>query len=447
MERRVTVRQLYAHGWDTIDSLSIRGDGSYLVGTTTSTACGIVHTVSAFNVANKGGVLAPEVLKANAYTSTGTGRPRGGFKDGSRSEVDFGRVGSIAVLRDGISFLFYDAFNSRLRECSRSGTVTTRAGNGNDRVVDGGLSKSQLSSPHTLCINGPQDVCAWAEFEDDVFRTLSKHGKVTTVMGRGKPTLNEPSFTTAWGYDSWAVSFFHSPDTSNEGCIQIIGADGTASRLTTPTDGKPWYHRNLSGVYSAVDGNLLVGREVTLSGNVTILGINDEDQDSLDAGDIAYAKALKVINPTSGSSTILTLADESGDSVYISYDTHLAIDEDGNVVYANQDGIGIISNTGIAPGRTAFRSPFLFWTATLRCHFHQSSAVARSAVKTVLLCAARSHLYNLPVLQLQPGSEQREAFNDLPPLPIELWHYILSRLRLYELGCTVYTKSILALDV
>lgn len=82
---------------------------------------------------------------------------------------------------------------------------------------------------------------------------------------------------------------------------------------------------------------------------------------------------LRVLNTTSGTTVALNLVDEDGQDIYLSWDTHVAIDEDGNVVYANGDGIGIITNTGLAPGRTAFRSPYVYWTASVTCHYHQSS--------------------------------------------------------------------------
>lgn len=150
---------------DRPDCLSIRGDGRYLVS--------IVIKAQKDNVAGRANsIIAYQpsffntsatayrvghysdyttiLLKSCAHDHTADVRTPG-FKDGSRTDAVFGEVSSIVLQKDGMSFLFLDMHNQRVRECSFDGTVTTRAGDGTDGIVDGGLGESQLSSPYMLC--------------------------------------------------------------------------------------------------------------------------------------------------------------------------------------------------------------------------------------------------------------------------------------------------------
>ena len=133
---------------DIPDCLSIRGDGSYLVsivikgqkdnvdGKANSI---IAYKPSFFNTSDTAYrvghdtrvLIQSRVRQDDAFTRTP------GFKDGSRADAVFGEVNSIVLLKDGVSFLFLDTHNRRVRECSFDGTVTTRAGDGTDGIVDG----------------------------------------------------------------------------------------------------------------------------------------------------------------------------------------------------------------------------------------------------------------------------------------------------------------------
>ena len=154
--------------------------------------------------------------------------------------------------------------------------------------------------------------------------------------------------------------------------------------------------------------------------------------------------ALRVIDPHTNTVRTLELkCADSGGSVALTVDTKIAIDAHGNIVCANSAGVHLVTNTGLAPGFSAWWRP-MFWKQPRRRLGRLLGSAstcdegARAALKTVFLIAARLDVGS----STEPrdgGSaiEQQRPQQCAPPLsrlPNKLWHQILGMLQPWQLG-------------
>jgi hypothetical protein len=144
--------------------------------------------------------------------------------------------------------------------------------------------------------------------------------------------------------------------------------------------------------------------------------------------------------------------------------SRVAVAPSGDIWMANSGGVYVVSGAGLDSGFQAWS--LAVWRPTFRC-FAAQTAAGQAAVKTVLLVASRSHLYQaaasttmLAASAVTPApapaatlalltsthdgtagcnksgaARRRRTVRALAPtLPLEIWHYILAKLRSWELG-------------
>ena len=148
--------------------------------------------------------------------------------------------------------------------------------------------------------------------------------------------------------------------------------------------------------------------------------------------------------------TLELTCETSGNAAVLAVDTKIAIDAQGNIVCANSTGVYLVTNTGLAPGYSAWWRP-VFWKKP-RGRFLGSGSMcstdARAVLKTVFLVAARlddggsTDNDNNSSSTAMVGEQRRcSRSNASPsrqqgpqPLPTKLWHQILGMLQPWQLG-------------
>ncbi|GAC1341892.1 MAG: hypothetical protein NVSMB23_14080 [Myxococcales bacterium] len=168
-------------------------------------------------------------LISGGSVRTVAGRSRG-FADGPGIKARFSLPMGIALTPSG-TLLVADAGNHRLRAVAAAGNVSTWAGTGDDRAVDGPGATASLSFPFAVAVMATGDAVI-AEPGTGVVRTVSAapgHAVVTLAGGRGRRGFADGSLSDASVSETVAVSA--TPDG------QVILVDGASARVRTITRG------------------------------------------------------------------------------------------------------------------------------------------------------------------------------------------------------------------
>ena len=152
--------------------------------------------------------------------------------------------------------------------------------------------------------------------------------------------------------------------------------------------------------------------------------------------------SLRIIDPHSNTVRTLALRSAgSGNAAVLSVDTKVAIDAQGNIVCANSSGVHRVTNTGLAPGYSAWWRP-IFWKKPRRKlgrllgSASACSPTAGAALNAVFLVAAR--LNSAPNADTAAAAlEQQRSGELLPALPDKLWHHILGMLQPWQIGSII----------
>ena len=265
-------------------------------------------------------------------------------------------------------------------------------------------------------------------------------------------------------------SWRHAVRSVKDGVVRTLAGSHDTSGCVDGTNGDAARFFGLLGIAVLPNGDCVVAdrdncrvRTISAAGKVTTLAGSgqqgsDDGATCLDAtfsipssvaADVAgrvvvadnatnwSSAALRIIDPHTNTVRTLTLASaESGNTAVLTVDTKIAVDAHGNIVCANSGGIHLVTNTGLAPGFSAWWRP-VFWKKPRRKlgrllgSASACSSGARAALKAVFLIKGR----------LDSGSFDTNADGDsvreqqrAPPLPDKLWHHILGMLQPWQLG-------------
>lgn len=247
------------------------------------------------------GLLAAAILPINASAgsnviNTIAGTTNGFSGDtGAASLAQLDRPADVAPTPDG-GYLIADQDNFRVRRVSKTGTITTAAGNGTSGFSgDGGpATAAQLSNSVSGLSAFPDGSFLIADLANGRVRKVSAGGTITTVAGNGTVAFSDGGPATATGL-SGVADVEALPDggfliadrghgrvrrVSPGGTITTVAGNGTFCVITDPCgDGGPATSaqvNNPSSLSAAPGGGFVIGdggarqvRRVSASGTIT----------------------------------------------------------------------------------------------------------------------------------------------------------------------------------
>lgn len=108
-----------------------------------------------------------------------------GFADGVGPAASFNTPSALALGPNGNLYVA-DTGNNRIRKITPEGQVSTVAGDGTAGYVDGPVTKAQFNGPIGLAVSDGGDIYV-ADTYNDVIRMITTEGEVTTIAGAGTP--------------------------------------------------------------------------------------------------------------------------------------------------------------------------------------------------------------------------------------------------------------------
>lgn len=349
-----------------------------------------------------------------------------GRGDGAGTAARFCFPAGVAALHDGT--LVVADQGGRLRAVAPCGAVSTLAGAGHG-IADGPGQAAQFGFPADVAVR-PDGSVVVADLANSAVRALVGAGSpataadttVSTVAGPATNAgLSHPRAVAALPGGSCLVC-----DSGNRRLVIVSAADADAGGAVALVAG--------SGASASTDGaGAAAAFEYPFSVAVDVAG-------TAAVADMAagyQSTLLRLVELGSGAvRTPAIINDTDGAPVTLARNSRVAIDGNGDIVVANEDGVHLITGTGLAAGWFPWSESK--WSPTRACHCRDSSPAARAAVVAVLLVAAR--VWRIAAV---PGSSSRRSARLavgapisllLQPLPIEMWHKVLRMLPLNEIG-------------
>ena len=338
--------------------------------------------------------LTPE----NAVVSTLAGSGQPGSKDGPNRTSLFRWPTGIAADRHGNLYVA-DFSNHQIRKVSRSGVVSTFAGNGLPGHADGIGSEARFHGPDTLALDADGHLYV-ADADNFRIRKITPQGLVTTIAGNQRPGYADGKGSAAqFVYPTGVTVDRHGnlyiADRGSHS-IRKITSDGTVSTLAG--DGKPGYSDgpgnqsrfadpitvivdSLGNLYVADAGNQSI-RKITPEGLVTTLagdgkpgykdGRGTEARFDWPTGVVLDSEGTLYVSDSNNSrirrispaGEVTTLAgagipgysDGPGETARFHFPTGLEVDRNGNLYIADSANNLI---RFITPGRQQFVHPGL----------------------------------------------------------------------------------------
>jgi len=131
-------------------------------------------------VADYGNNVIKEITTDGAiFTYAGSGKA--GSADGDRTIASFYFPSGIDIDADGNLFVA-DSYNNRIRKIAPNGDVSTFAGNGESKSVDGTGILASFSAPSGIVVSPNGDMYV-ADANSGKIRVITKNGKITTIGG------------------------------------------------------------------------------------------------------------------------------------------------------------------------------------------------------------------------------------------------------------------------
>lgn len=180
---------------------------------------------------------------AHPVVSTFCGDGVRGSVDGARASARFDNPWGIAVDEDGFVYVS-DAAGYRVRKLSPGGRASTIAGDGVAGYADGAAAEARLQSPRAVAVDALGNVYV-ADQGNSRIRRISRAGMVTTVAGDGRGRHVDglgvaASFRDACGLAVDAFGVLFVADTDNH-CIRRIDQDGKVETLAGDGRGEADY--------------------------------------------------------------------------------------------------------------------------------------------------------------------------------------------------------------
>jgi hypothetical protein len=169
-----------------------------------------------------------------------------GRTDGTNGTALFNTPSGLAVDRAGVLYLA-DWENNQIRKINQDGVVTTLAGDGTSGYRDGRWTKAQFYLPVGIALDGAGNVYV-ADEGNNTIRKVSMDGVVTTLAGGG-------SWRNLDGTGSAArFSAPHGGAVDHAGNIYVADMDGNRIRRITPDGVVATLAGDFSGLSGSVDG-------------------------------------------------------------------------------------------------------------------------------------------------------------------------------------------------
>lgn len=312
-------------------------------------------------------------ITPEGVVTTLAGSQRAGSADGNGANASFSYPSGIAVSASGTVYVA-DYFNSKIRQITPDGDVTTLAG-GTWGYADGMGSAAQFDGPYKLAVDAQGNVFV-GEAGNLRIRVVKPDGEVSTLAGDGSGGEWDGTGTDA-GFGTFAGMAFDASGTlyvsSNNSSLRQVTADGVVTTVfasPSSTDG-PAAEAGFSGprgvavdaagntYVTETDNNLI--RKITRDGVVsTFAGSGDAGQDNgigdaasfnnptgiaVDASGHVYVadsgnNVIRKITPDGAVSTLAGSGsrgstDGAGTEASFSNPVGIAVDAAGNVYVAD----------------------------------------------------------------------------------------------------------------
>lgn len=267
-------------------------------------------------------------VTATGNVSTLAGK-RTGFTDGAATVARFDQPTGIAVDAAG-RILVADKENHAIRLISRTGVVTTVAGNGTGGFVNGNAAAARFLQPTGVTADGAGNI--FVAEGNHVIRKISPAGEVTTFAGNEYGYLDGPALTARFAFPRSVVA-------DRGGNLYVADLNNASIRKVTP-----------AGVVSTLAGRGPVTElpwEVILARGFTDVG----GAVALDANGLVYIPAWVPL-PGLARFAIFSV-DASGalaprSALYSDRtDPGLAVDSHGNVYYGRGAAIYQVTPAGV----------------------------------------------------------------------------------------------------
>ena len=342
-------------------------------------------------------------------------------RDGPGKQARFCDPAGLAALRDG-TLVVCDTANTRIRLVSPGGVVSTLAGVGTaaGRQTDGAYSWSPPVTDWPWGVAVRRDGTVVFTQEGHSVRAIAHITTAVTALagqhGQGGHVDGDAAAARFHGPRGVAVL----PDGRTLVCdvlnhrLRLISADGCKVSTLAGSGAKKCVDG--VGVAAAVQAPCAVA--VDCAGTVVVGGKKRWGAYGPDGGAAIYV-GLRLVNTASG--TVTTLRNANGDPLTLNGTPHIAIDARGRLLVADDKGLHIIAGLELAPGFFP-QWTNLEWRPNRERHTLLTPS-GKAAVRMILLVAAKTQL--LPSLELRTSALQ---------LPIELWHHVLARVLLHDIG-------------
>jgi sugar lactone lactonase YvrE len=168
-----------------------------------------------------------QYVRATDEVITYAGNTKLGHKDGDWRKANFYGPYSVAVDSNGNVFVS-DLYNQCIRQILYpSREVTTLAGNHVGKMVDGKALQASFAQPGAICLDALDNLYI-ADTSNHAVRCISKSGRVTTFAGNGLPGHTdssgiEASFSNPWGLCCDNAGNLIVADTNNHSVRFIFG--------------------------------------------------------------------------------------------------------------------------------------------------------------------------------------------------------------------------------
>ena len=307
-------------------------------------------------------------LQGNVTTFAGSGTA--GSDNGQGTSAKFNKPYGIAI--DSVDNIFVvDNKNNKIRKITPGGLVSTFAGDGVERKLDGQGTAASLDCPTNIVIDSSDNIYV-AEYCSSSIRKITPSGAVSTFAGTGsrgqtdKVNGTSASFDRPYGMVFDADSNMYVAEYGNDVIRKITpgrevslyaGAfdddrlvDG--SRLDARFDGPVGITIDSAGnLYVSEYGNKTV-RKIDANGNVTTVadgfsypyGMTTDHGDNIFVSDYTNNTIKKIHLVGDTVRFNIQVADIAGNSNYVTSTT------DGSVVAMNIDGDGFTDAVEIAAG-------------------------------------------------------------------------------------------------
>ncbi len=246
-----------------------------------------------------------------------------GFADGASATAQFDFPFGVAIDASG-NIIVADRSNHRIRSISPEGMVRTVAGSGDIGSDNGASATAKFNLPSGIAIDASGNIIV-VDNGNNLIRSISSDGTVTTIAGGGSGFIDGPSATAGFNVPI-GVAIDASGDIivtdGNSNRIRSISSDGTVTTIAG------------SGIPGSTDGasatagfNVPAGVAIDASGNIIVVGIS--------------SNRIRSISPEGIVSTIAGgsegFADGVSSNAKFDSPVSVAIDATNNIIVVDRD--------------------------------------------------------------------------------------------------------------